>query len=149
MTDGLPGSILFACNRNTIRSAMAEAIMKHLVGHRVYVDSAGVQLTDEQADPFAIAAMREIDMDMSAHRAKSFDDLSDDSVDLIIALTPQAQLRAVEFTQTIACDVEYWPLMDPGDVTGPREVQLEAYRELRDTLFEKIKARFPDPDRTI
>ena len=149
MTNGLPGSVLFACDRNTIRSVMAEAIMKHLVGHRVYVDSAGVRLTGEEADPFAIAAMQEIGLDISGHRAKSFEDLPDDSVDLIITFSPQAQHRAVEFTRTIACALEYWPLMHPADVTGPREVRLEAYREARDTLFELIKARFPTPDRVV
>lgn len=149
MTNGLPGSVLFACDRNTIRSVMAEAIMKHLVGHRVYVDSAGVRLTVEEADPFAIAAMQEIGLDISDHRAKSFDDLSDDSVDLIITFSPQAQHRAVEFTRTIACEIEYWPLMHPADVTGPREVRLQAYREARDTLFERIKARFSTPDRVV
>ncbi|MBT3401343.1 MAG: arsenate reductase ArsC [Rhodospirillaceae bacterium] len=149
MTNGLPGSVLFACDRNTIRSVMAEAIMKHLVGHRVYVDSAGVRLTGEEADPFAIAAMQEIGLDISGHRAKSFEDLPDDSVDLIITFSPQAQHRAVEFTRTIACALEYWPLMHPADVTGPREVRLEAYREARDTLFERIKARFPTPDRVV
>ena len=149
MTSGLPGSVLFACDRNTIRSVMAEAIMKHLVGHRVYVDSAGVRLNGEEADPFAIAAMGEIGLDISGHRAKSFDDLPDDSVDLIITFSPQAQHRAVEFTRAIACELEYWPTMHPADVTGSREVRLQAYRDVRDTLFDRIKARFPAPDRVV
>ncbi|MBO6782770.1 MAG: low molecular weight phosphatase family protein [Alphaproteobacteria bacterium] len=146
MTD-LPGSILFACDRNTIRSPMAEAIMKHLVGHRVYVDSAGVQLNGEEPDGFAIAAMREIGLDISRHHPKSFDDLGDDSVDLIVTFTPQAQHRAMEFTRTIACDVEYWPTMHPADVTGSREERLQAYRDLRDMLFDRIRTRFPSPER--
>jgi len=147
MTEGLPGSVLFACDRNTIRSVMAEAIMKHLVGHRVYVDSAGVRPDGEAADPFAIAAMQEIGLDISAHQAKSFEDLPDDAVDLIITFTPQAQHRAVEFTRAIACDLEYWPTMHPADVGGSREVRLQAYRDVRDMLFERIKARFPTPER--
>jgi len=145
MTDGLPGSVLFACDRNTIRSVMAEAIMKHLVGHRVYVDSAGVRLSGEEADPFAVAAMQEIGLDISGHRAKSFDDLPDDSVDLIITFSPQAQHRAVEFSRAIACELEYWPLMHPADIAGSREVRLQAYRDVRDTIFERIRARFPTP----
>jgi protein-tyrosine-phosphatase len=149
MTEGLPGSVLFACDRNTIRSVMAEAIMKHLVGHRVYVDSAGVRPNGEEADPFAVAAMQEIGLDISGHQAKSFDDLPDQSVDLIITFTPQAQHRAVEFTRTIPCELEYWPTMHPADVTGSREVRLQAYRDVRDALFERIKARFPTPDRVV
>jgi hypothetical protein len=70
-------------------------------------------------------------------------------VDLIITFSPQAQHKAVEFTRTIACELEYWPLMHPADVTGPREVRLQAYREARNTLFERIKARFPTPDQVV
>ena len=39
----LPDAVLFACNRNSVRSPMAEGLLKHLLGHRVYVDSAGVR----------------------------------------------------------------------------------------------------------
>jgi len=147
MRSDLPGSVLFACDRNSIRSAMAEAIMKHLVGHRVYVDSAGVQLIGTGADPFAVSVMQEIGLDILGHKTKTFDDLPDTSVDLIITFTPQAQHRAMEFTRTIPCDVEYWPTMHPANVRGAREARLEAYRETRDALFERIKARFPTHDR--
>lgn len=144
---GLPGSVLFACDRNTIRSPMAEAIMKHLVGHRVYVDSAGVQLNGAEPDGFAIAAMREIGLDISRHLPKTFEDLADMSVDLIVTFTPQAQHRAVDLTRTQACEVEYWPTPHPADMTGSREVQLQAYRDVRDALFERIRTRFPAPER--
>ena len=144
---GLPGSVLFACDRNTIRSPMAEAIMKHLVGHRVYVDSAGVQLNGDEPDGFAIAAMQEIGLDISRHLPKTFEDLPDMSVDLIVTFTPQAQHRAVELTRTQACEVEYWPTPHPADMAGSREVQLQAYRDVRDALFERIRTRFPAPER--
>jgi len=39
----LPGSILFACTWNAVRSPMAEGIMKHLFGTRLFVDSVGVR----------------------------------------------------------------------------------------------------------
>ena len=64
----LPASILFACDWNTIRSPMAEAITKHLVGHRIQVVSAGVQLGDMLVDGFAIMAMQEIGLDLASVR---------------------------------------------------------------------------------
>jgi protein-tyrosine-phosphatase len=145
--EDLPGSILFACDRNTIRSPMAEAIMKHLVGHRVYVDSAGVQLNGDEPDGFAIAAMQEIGLDIARHNPKTFDDLTDMSIDLIVTFTPQAQHRAIELTRTQACEVEYWPTPHPADVAGSRDIRLQAYRDVRDVLFERIRARFPAPER--
>lgn len=143
----LPGSVLFACDRNTIRSPMAEAITKHLVGHRIYVDSAGVQPDSDAPDGFAIAAMHEIGLDISRHLPRSFEDLPDMSVDLIVTFTPRAQHRAVELTRTQACEVEYWPTPHPADTAGSREVRLQAYRDLREGLFERIRARFPAPER--
>jgi protein-tyrosine-phosphatase len=136
----LPGSVLFACTSNAIRSPMAEAIMKHLFGRSVYVDSVG--LVSGELDPFAIEVMDEIGIDLSRHRAKTFDELEDGSFDLIITLSPQAQHRAVEMTRTMACEVEYWQTMDPSVVEGSRETRLEAYRAVRDGLMRRIKERF-------
>ena len=141
----LPGSVLFACNRNTIRSPMAEGLMKHLLGHRVYVDSVGVRVEETEPDPFAVAALAELGLDISQHKPKNFDQTSDHSVDLIVTFSPQAQHWAVELTRSLACDVEYWPMADPTFIEGNRETRLAAYRQLRDEIFARIKQRFP-PD---
>ena len=74
MTD-LPGSILFACSMNAVRSPMAEGLMKHYFGNRVYVDSVGVR--GEEVDPFAVTVMAEIGIDISKHKPKLFDGLED------------------------------------------------------------------------
>ncbi|MBC8451864.1 MAG: low molecular weight phosphatase family protein, partial [Rhodospirillaceae bacterium] len=95
----LPGAVLFACTENALRSPMAESILKHLQGHRIYVDSVGVR--SGEIDPFAIEVLDEIGIDLSRHRSKSFDDLEDEYYDLIITLSPEAQHRAVELTRTM------------------------------------------------
>lgn len=136
----LPGSVLFACTQNAIRSPMAEAIMRHLHGHRVFVDSVGIRAT--AADPFAVQVMDEIGIDISRHKAKTFDDLEDTSFDLVITLSPEAQHRAVEMTRTMACEVEFWNTHDPSVIEGSRDTVLDAYRQVRDTLLARIKARF-------
>jgi len=136
----LPGAILFACGQNSIRSPMAEAIMKHLYGHLVYVDSVGVRA--RQVNGFAVAVMEEIGMDLIAHKPKTFDDLEDTSYDLIVSLSPEAQHRAVEMTRTMACEVEYWQTLDPSVVRGSREVMLDAFRQVRDGLQQRIIDRF-------
>lgn len=139
---GLPGAVLFCCSENAIRSPMAEALLKHLLGHRIYVDSAGVRAA--ALDGFATAVMDEIGIDLTSHRAKALDELQDGSFDLIISLSPEAQHAAVELTRTWACDVEYWQTFDPSIVEGGREARLEAYRQVRDQLMERIRARFPE-----
>ncbi len=119
---------------------MGEALLKHLLGHRIYVDSVGVR--SGEIDPFVIEVMDEIGIDVSRHRAKSFDDLEDTSFDLIISLSPEAQHKAVDLTRTMACDVEFWNTFDPTLVEGSRETRLQAYREVRDQLKKRIEARF-------
>jgi protein-tyrosine-phosphatase len=137
----LPSSVLFACTFNSIRSPMAEALLKHLHGRRIYVDSVGVR--EGAVDPFAVVVMDEIGIDISRHRAKSFDELEDTSYDLVVSLSPEAQHRAVELTRTMACDVEFWPMFDPTAVEGSREEMLNGYRIVRDMLRRRILERFP------
>jgi protein-tyrosine-phosphatase len=138
--EDLPRAVLFSCTLNSVRSPMAEGLLKHLLGHKIYVDSAGVR--GGEIDPFAVAVMEEIGIDLSRHHAKSFDELADTSYDLIISLSPEAQHKAVELTRTMACEVEFWPIMDPTWVEGSREARLEAYRQVRDELQRRIEARF-------
>jgi protein-tyrosine-phosphatase len=38
--------------------------------------------------------------------------------------------------------VEYWPTPDPSVIEGSREQRLDAYRDVRDMLMQRIKARF-------
>ena len=143
MASELPGAVLFACNHNRVRSPMAEGLMKLMFGDRVYVDSCGLKLDEEETpDPFAIAVMDELGADISRHRSKTFDMLEEDSFDLVISLTPEAQHRAVELARHHAVELEYWPTFDPTLVLGPREAVMEAYRETRDSLAARIRARF-------
>jgi protein-tyrosine-phosphatase len=135
-----PGSVLFACTMNAVRSPMAEAIAKHLYGRHIYVDSAGVR--KDGVNGFAVAVMDEIGIDLSRHRPKSFDELEDSSFDLVISLSPEAQHRAVEMTRTMSCELEFWNTFDPTMVEGSRETVLEAYRGVRDQLLARIEARF-------
>lgn len=115
--------------------------MKHLHGTRVFVDSVGVRA--QEVDGFVVAVMDEIGIDIAKHRSKTFDDLEDESFDLIISLSPEAQHKAVDMTRTMACDVEFWNTMDPTIVEGSREDRLEAYRMVRDSLMKRIRERFP------
>ncbi len=135
-----PDSVLFACSQNAIRSPIAEGLLKYLLGHRIYVDSVGVRAGE--IDPFAVVVMEEIGIDISKHRSKSFDQLEDTSYDLIVSLSPEAQHRAVELTRTMACDVEFWRVLDPSLIEGSRETRLQAYREIRDQLLRRIQERF-------
>jgi protein-tyrosine-phosphatase len=135
-----PHAVLFACNFNSIRSPMAAALFRFLTGRRIYARSAGVRVGER--DPFAIAVMDELGIDMSTHQPRTIEDLEDTTFDLIVTLAPEAHHKALELTRTMAVDVEYWPTVDPSAATGNREQILNAYRAVRDGLFNRIKDRF-------
>jgi len=142
VTHDLPTAVLFACTMNAVRSPMAAAILQHLAGRRIYVESAGVR--EGEHDSFVDAAMSEIGIDVTRHRPHTLADLNDTTFDLIITLSPESHHQALELTRTMAVDVEYWPTFDPSLMItqGNREQILESYRTVRDTLFAKIKQRF-------
>ena len=135
-----PSNVLFACTLNAVRSPMAAALMRHLAGERIYVESAGVRAG--ALDPLAVEAMEEIGLKIGQHQPRCFEDLEDGSFDLVITLSPEAQHKAVELTRTAATEVEYWPTIDPTAVEGSREQRLAAYRAVRDQLAERLKQRF-------
>jgi protein-tyrosine-phosphatase len=138
-----PQAVLFACGFNSVRSPMAAALFKQMLGRQIYVASAGVR--KDELDPFAVAALDEVGIDISRHRPMTFEELEDWeglNFDLIVTLSPEAHHKALELTRTIAAEVEYWPTPDPTAVEGTREQRLAAYREVRDQLTERIKNRF-------
>jgi protein-tyrosine-phosphatase len=138
-----PQAVLFACGLNSVRSPMAAALFRHLFGRTAYVGSAGVR--KGELDPFAVAAMDEIGIDIAKHRPMTFEELEDWeglNFDLIVTLSPEAHHKALELTRALASDVEYWPTADPTLAAGNREQQLDAYRQVRDQIMGRIKTRF-------
>ena len=132
--------MLFACTLNAVRSPMAAALMRHLYGRFVYIDSVGAR--PGEIDPFAVEAMEEIGIEIGRHKPKRFEDLEDTSFDLIVTLSPEAHHKAMELTRTMAVDVEYWPTFDATAVEASRAQRLDAYRAVRDELMRHIERRF-------
>src|SRR5437868_8784256 len=138
-----PQAVLFACGLNSVRSPMAAGLFKQMLGRAIYVASAGVR--KDELDPFAVAALDEVGIDIAKHRPMTFEELDDWeglNFDLIVTLSPEAHHKALELTRTIAAEVEYWPTPDPTATEGTREQRLDAYRAVRDQLTEHIKTRF-------
>lgn len=131
-----PQSVLFACTLNTVRSPMAEAIARYYFGREIYFASAG--LKRGEPDPFAIAAMEEIGVDLTRHKPHTFEDLEDSNFDLIVTLSPEAHHKALEFARAMAVDVVYWPTPDATAAQGSREAILDAYRDVRERLTVRI-----------
>ena len=125
---------------------MAEGIMKKLYGTGTYVQSVGV-INDLEIDGFSIAVCNEIGVELSRHRSRSFDEMErwgDDlsSFDLIVALSPASQRRALELTRLFHLTVEYWPILDPTGIGETRELKLVSYRQTRDQILNKLREKW-------
>jgi protein-tyrosine-phosphatase len=140
----LPGSVLFVCTYNRVRSPMAAGLMRRLYGDAVRVQSCGLEPGGE-VDPLAAAVMAEIDVDLSAHQSQDFATLKDEVPELFIALSQDAwpKVRAVAGQDAPAA--EFWPTDDPTLGEGGRETRLEDYRLVRRALERRIIERFGSP----
>ena len=125
---------------------MAEGIMKKLYGQKCYVQSVGVK-NDLEIDGFSVAVCAEIGVELSRHRSRSFDEMEDwgddlSSFDLVLALSPASQRRALDLTQFYHLDVEYWPILDPTGLGDNRDARLALYRQARDQIKDRLIARW-------
>ena len=128
---------------------MAEGIMKKFYGTGTYVQSAGVK-TDMEIDGFSISVCQEIGVELSRHRSRSFDEMErwgDDlsSFDLVVALSPASQRRALELTRFFHLEVQYWPIMDPTGLGESRSAKLVSYRQSRDQIIQHLTKRWGAP----
>ena len=149
MTQELPQSVLFCCDHNAVRSPMAEGLMKKFYGMDVYVQSVGVK-NDLEIDGFSIAVCQEMGVELSRHRSRSFDEMEDwgddlSSFDLVIALSPASQRRALELTRFFQLEVEYWPILDPTGLGEGRQAKLAQFRSARDQIVGRLQDRFGPP----
>ncbi|MDG1116496.1 MAG: low molecular weight phosphatase family protein [Flavimaricola sp.] len=128
---------------------MAEGIMKKFYGTQCYIQSVGVK-NDMEIDGFAIAVCAEIGVELSRHRSRSFDEMEDwgddlSSFDLVLALSPASQRRALDLTRFYHLEVEYWPILDPTGLGEGREERLRSYRQTRDMIVDRLISRWGPP----
>ncbi len=123
--------------------------MKKFYGTACYIQSVGVR-NDMEIDGFAISVCAEIGVELSRHRSRSFDVMEqwgDDltSFDLILALSPASQRRALDLARFNHLTVEYWPILDPTGLGEGRDERLRSYRQARDMITERLIERWGPP----
>lgn len=123
--------------------------MKKFYGHATYVQSAGVK-HELEIDGFAVAVCAELGVALERHRVRSFDEMQEwgddlSGFDLIVALSPASQRRALDMTRTFHIEVEYWPILDPTGLGETRDAKLASYRQARDQIITRMQDRFGPP----
>lgn len=133
------GSVLFVCRHNAIRSPMAAALAR-AASPTTYIRSAGLE--SGEPDPFAVAVMAELGLDISKRKPRTLDELADTSFDLVVTLAPEAHHHVLDMARTESFDVAYWPTLDPSGSHGSREQIMESYRAVRDALRDQVDRLF-------
>ena len=145
----MPGSVLFCCDYNAIRSPIAEGLAKLYYGKKIFIQSAGI-LNDLEIDGFAISVCEEIGIKLAKHQPRSFLDMDQwgdriDSFDLVVALSETSKRKVIETTKSYAVKVIYWPIFDPTVTVNRREEKIDNYRKTRDQISTKLIDFFGTP----
>jgi arsenate reductase (thioredoxin) len=127
--------VLILCTGNSARSQMAEGLLRNLAGEGFEVASAGV--SPAHVRPEAVAAMREIGIDISHHRSKSVDEFTDQEFDYVITVCDNAN----EHCPTFLGHAEriHWSFDDPAAAEGDEHTRLAAFRRVRDEILHQLR----------
>ena len=127
--------VLILCTGNSARSQMAEGLLRKMAGDRFEVESAGVDPV--RVRPEAIEAMREIGVDISAHRSKSVDEFARQEFDYVITVCDNAREHCPVFpgkTERI-----HWSFDDPAKASGDEAARLVVFRRVRDEIENRLR----------
>jgi len=135
-----PQAVLFVCTLNSIRSPMAEGLMKKRFGQDVYTQSCGI--STGELNQLMVTIMKEVGIDMSEHESKSLEEISDTSFDLVVAFTEDAGEAAKAVFDDSDTDIEVWPLPDPTAGAHDVRAMMNNYRSLRENIDMRLVRRF-------
>ncbi len=134
---GKIGSVLFVCALNSIRSPMAEGLMKKKIGHDIYVQSCGLEAGGR--NELMVAVMREKGIDLSRHNSKTLSDLQDSNFDLVISFDSQTFEAAKAVFADNECEIECWEIPDPTKGSMDVRAMMNNFRAVRDNIEMRIE----------
>ena len=128
--------VLILCTGNSARSQMAEGLLREMAGDLFEVASAGV--SPSSVRPEAIAAMREVGIDLSGHRSKSVDEYTNQEFDYVFTVCDNANEQCPVFpgnTKRI-----HWSFEDPAAAEGDDDKRLAVFRRVRDQIRDQLRS---------
>lgn len=130
-------TVLILCTGNSCRSHLAEGILRAAAGDFLDVQSAGAKPAG-YVHPHAIQVMREIGIDISAHRSKHMNDFLQQPVETVITVCGSADQACPIFPGQV--NRHHWAFDDPARATGTDEEKLAVFRRVRDEIKRVFEA---------
>ena len=129
--------ILFLCTGNSCRSHLAEGILSAAAGEFLDVQSAGSKPAG-YVHPLGMQVMKEIGIDISAHRSKHLNDFLEQPVETVITVCGNADQVCPMFPGQV--NRHHWGFDDPAHATGTDEEKLAVFRRVRDEIKKVFEA---------
>lgn len=121
--------VLILCTGNSCRSQMADGLLSSFYPE-MEVYSAGTK--PEKVNPFAIKAMSEIGIDISANTSNHADEYEHIDFDYVFTVCDNAKEICPVYPK--ARRLIHNSFFDPADATGTEEEQLKVYVKVREEL---------------
>ena len=137
-------SVLFVCGRNAIRSPMGEALWRLRFGSDATARSCGV-IPAAFVDPFMVSVMLEKKVDLEDFSPIALNGVGEPPADLIVSLSTAADRMAKEYAARTGAEFQAWPIPDPSETGGNRDLKIAAYRETRDAIAARVAQWEPTP----
>jgi len=131
--------VLFVCTHNSARSQMAEALLRAVGGDRFEVDSAGFE--PRPVLPLAVAAMRQIGLDISAAKPKSIFEMfkAGRRFHYVISVCEEAIAEKCPIYPAVSGRIQ-WSFRDPASLTGTERERQAGTNRMRDEIRAAIEA---------
>lgn len=130
-------TVLILCTGNSCRSHLAEGILRAVAGDLLDVQSAGSKPAG-YVHPLGVVAMKEIGIDISAHRSKSMTEFMNQKVETVITVCGNADQACPIFPGQV--NRHHWPFEDPAHAPGTDEEKLAVFRRVRDEIRRTFTA---------
>lgn len=127
-------NVLFLCTGNSRRTQMAEGFLRALAGDDFDVVSAGSEETP--LDPDAVAAMREVGIDISGQETKAVNRYLGRRFNYVVMLCDRAKERSCPIFPGAIWRLA-WDLEDPSQAPTPGD-RREAMRRVRDDIQQHV-----------
>lgn len=129
--------VLFICVRNSARSQMAEGLLNSMCDGAFIAESAGIE--PGVLNPLSVDAMKEIGIDISHKGTQSVFDVfkSGRLYSYVVTVCDETSAEMCPIFPGIVQRL-HWSIEDPAIVEGPYETRLQAFRDARNELREKI-----------
>ncbi|MFC0211553.1 arsenate reductase (thioredoxin) [Paenibacillus chartarius] len=127
--------VYFLCTGNSCRSQMADGFLKALGGDKFEVKSAGLEA--HGLNPRAVAVMKEAGVDISAHTSDVIDPELLNKAKYVITLCGHADEHCPVIANPSVVKW-HWGFEDPAKATGTEEEIMAKFREVRDSIKDRI-----------